>query len=188
MHEHSQHWTLNQKQHWAFVLIAACLLKHISEANRPDKGNLATQMIHMSTRIDDLLRNINPPSGQLNLFLNGSGGTGKSRIIQAFVDFARRWHSIASHVICASSGVAAILIGGCTLDTALDIDISINLTDPNNNHIGAWSEVGIVILDEFSMIKSALYFLSQNHLQKIKGSFDKPFGCVHMILFGDFYY
>nr|CAH0103563.1 unnamed protein product [Daphnia galeata] len=144
-------------------------------------------MIHMSTRIDDLLRNINPPSGQLNLFLSGSGGTGKSRIIQAFVDFARRWHSIASHVICASSGVAAILIGGCTLDTALDIDISINLTDPNNNHIGAWSEVGIVILDEFSMIKSALYFLSHNHLQKIKGSFDKPFGCVHMILCGDFY-
>ena len=187
MHEHSQHWTLNEKQHWAFVLIAACLLKHISEANRPDKGNLATQMSRMSTRIDDLLRNILPSTGQLNLFLSGSGGTGKSRVIQTFVDFARRWHSIASHVICASSGVAAILIGGCTLHTALGIGISMNPSEPNNNHIVAWSEVGIVILDEFSMIKSALYSLTNNRLQKIKGRNDKPFGGVHMILSGDFY-
>jgi hypothetical protein len=141
MHEHSQKWTLNAKHHLAFVLIAASLLKHISEANRPDKGNLATQMSRMSTCIDVLLRNILPPSGQLNLFLSESGGTGKSRIIQAIVDFARRWHTIASHVICASSGVAAILIGGCTLHTALGIGISMNPSDPSNNHIEAWSEV-----------------------------------------------
>ena len=66
----------------------------------------------------------------------------KSRIIQAFVDFARRWHSIASHVICASSGVAAILIGGCTLNTAIGIAINLNHPEPNNDHIQAWSEVG----------------------------------------------
>jgi hypothetical protein len=30
---------------------------------------------------------------QLILFLSGSGGTGKSRVIQTFLDFARRWHS-----------------------------------------------------------------------------------------------
>lgn len=118
MQEHSHQWTLNAKQHLAFVLIAASLLKHISQINSPDKVNLATQMGRISTHIDVLLSNILPPSGQLNLFLSDSGGTGKSRIIQAFVDFERRWHSIASHVICASSGVATILIGGCTLNTA----------------------------------------------------------------------
>lgn len=141
----------------------------------------------MSTHIDALLRNILPPSGQLNFFLSGSGGTGKSRIIQAFVDFARRWHSIASHVICASSGVAAILIGGCTLHTALGIGIDMNPPEPNSNHIQAWSEISIVFLDEFSMIKPSLYSLTHNRLQKIKGRFDKAFGGVHLISSGDFY-
>ena len=102
--QHSNHWTLNEKQHLAFVLISAALLKHFPEANKPDHGNLATQMGRMSESIDALLHDLLPPSGQLVLYLGGSGGTGKSRVIQAFVDFARRWHSMSSHVICASPG------------------------------------------------------------------------------------
>lgn len=135
MQEHSRYWTLNEKQHLAFTLIAASLLKHISEANRFDTLSLRTEMERMATNIDALISSILPSTGQMILYLSGSGGTGKSRIIQAFVDFSRRWHSMASHVICASSGVAAILIGGCTLHAALGIGVDMNPPDPNNNHI-----------------------------------------------------
>ena len=187
MSEHSKHWTLNQKQHFSFVLIAAALLKHIFDANRPDHAQLATQMGEISTNIENYLSSILPQTGQLILYLGGSGGTGKSRVIQAFVDFARRWHSVASHVICASSGVAAILIGGCTLNTAIGIAINLNPPDPNNDHIQAWSEVGVMILDEFSMVNPALFALSDSRLRKMKTRLDKPFGGVHIVLCGDFY-
>ena len=185
--EHSKHWTLNEKQHIAFVLIAAALLKHISEANKPDRSHVATQMGRISMNIDALLQAILPPSGQLVLYLGGSGGTGKSRVIQAFVDFARRWHSMASHVICASSGVAAILIGGCTLHSALGIGTNPLPPEPNSNHIQAWSEIGVMFLDEFSMVKPALYSLTNSRLQKMKARLDKPFGGVHLVFTGDFY-
>lgn len=187
MNEQSKHWTLNKKQHLAFILVAAALLKHILDANRPDQTNLSLQMARMSDNIDLLLRAVLPASGQLIMFLGGSGGTGKSRVTQSFVDFARRWHSIASHVICASSGVAAILIGGCTLNTALGIAIDMHPLEPNNNHILAWSEIGILFLDELSMIKPSLYALTNSRLQKIKARLDKHFGGIHMVFSGDFY-
>ncbi|KZS03333.1 Uncharacterized protein APZ42_033970 [Daphnia magna] len=60
-------------------------------------------------------------------------------------------------------------------------------TEPNSNHIQAWSEISFMFLDEFSMIKPSLYSLTNNRLQKIKGRFDKPFGGVHVISSGDFY-
>lgn len=41
------------------------------------------------------------------MYLRGSGGTGKSRVIKAFVNFSRRWQAT---VITASSGVEAVLI------------------------------------------------------------------------------
>jgi hypothetical protein len=91
------------------------------------------------------------------LFLGGSGGTGKSRVIQAFVDFARRWHSTASVVVCASSGVAAVLIGGCTLHSAFGNSTRLVDSEPSSDQIIAWSAIGLLILDEFGMIQPALF-------------------------------
>ena len=128
-----------------------------------------------------------PPSGQLVLFLGSSGGTGKSRVIQAFVDFARRWHLVASHVVCASSGVAGILIGGCTLHKALSIYRDLHPPEPNAERIRAWSEIGVLFLDEFSMVKPGLFDLMDLRIRKLKTRPDRPFGGVHIIFCGDFY-
>ena len=91
---------------------------------------------------------------------------------------------MASHVICASSGVAAILIGGCTLHSALGIGTNPLPPEPNSNHIQAWSEIGVMFLDEFSMVKPALYSLTNSRLQKMKARLDKPFGGVHLVFTG----
>ena len=121
------------------------------------------------------------------MFLGGSGGTGKSRVIQAFVDFSRRWQATTSTVITASSGVAAVLIGGCTIHSALGITKSMKPVDPSPSMIQAWSEIGIMLIDEFGMVKADLYDLMDSRLRKLKGCPDKPFGGVHMIYCGDFY-
>ena len=60
------------------------------------------------------------------------------------------------------AGVAAILIDGCTLYSALGIGVDPNPPEQNNSHIQAWSEVGLMFLDEFSMIKPALYSLTNS--------------------------
>jgi putative ribosome biogenesis GTPase RsgA len=53
------------------------------------------------------LKKILPKDGQLIMCLGGSSGTGKSRVINAFVEFSHRWHSTTYVVVTASSGVVA---------------------------------------------------------------------------------
>jgi putative ribosome biogenesis GTPase RsgA len=67
------------------------------------------------------LKKILPKDGQLIMCLGGSSGTGKSRVINAFVKFSHRWHSTTYVVVTASSGVVAFLIGGFTIHGALGI-------------------------------------------------------------------
>lgn len=132
------------------------------------------------------LKKILPKDGQLIMYLGGSGGTGKSRV-NAFVDFSRRWHSTTSVVVTASSGVAAVLIGGCTIHGALGIQPLMTPKPPSPEMITAWSEVGVMLIDEFSMVKADLYDLLDSRLRLLKANNQLPFGGLHMIYFGDFY-
>lgn len=103
------------------------------------------------------------------------------------VDFARRWHSAASIVVTASSGIAAMLIGGCTLHAALGVSVSLDPPEPKEHHVQAWSEIGLIIVDEFSMITPAMFDLLERRLRALKCRLDTPFGGVHIVLCGDFY-
>ena len=184
LQQHSSHWTLNKKQHAGFTLIATALLQHISVANELEEDH---RVKHLPDKIRLLFQEILPATQQLLMYLGGSGGTGKSRVIQAVVDFARRWHSSSAIVICASCGAAAVLIGGCTLHSALGIHISLNPPDPTEEQILAWSHIGVLFIDEFSMINPALFDLTDSRLRKLKGRLDLPFGGIHVVFCGDFY-
>lgn len=70
------------------------------------------------------ISSILPSNGQLLMHLAGSGGTGKSLVVKALVDFTQCWKAARSVIITASSGVAAMLIGGSTLHSALGIQVS----------------------------------------------------------------
>ena len=185
LQQHSEHWGLNKKQHLAFILISAALLQHVALANSSSTGNPSIRMALLTSNIQALVKKI-MPTPQLMLFLGGSGGTGKSRVIQAFVDFARRWHPTASVVVSASSGVAAVLIGGCTLHFALGISARLVNSEPSSDQIIAWSEIGLLILDELSMIQPALFDFLKRRLEKLKGN-SKPYGAIHLVLVGDFF-
>ena len=180
--EQSTHWTLNEKQHAAFTLISAALLKHIWLTNEMDPSMNGWQHSQITQEIKTSLQKIFNTTEQLVLFLGGSGGTGKSRVIQAFVDFARRWHSSASIVITASSGIAAVLIGGCTLHCALGIQVNMDPIKPSQSQREAWSEVGILFLDEFSMVSQELFDLLNRRLKQLKDREDQDFGGVNLIL------
>ena len=144
-------------------------------------------MILSVKKIEGYLNVILPPTQQLVMFLAGSGGTGKSRIIQAFTDFARRWHSTSSCVVCASTGIASILILGCTVHAALGVGIRNCHKAPTVQQKTAWSEIGVMFIDEFSMVSPSFFDFIDKRLRQLKDQPDKIFGGVHMILSGDFY-
>lgn len=180
--EHSQHWTLNEKQHASFTLSAAALLKHIWTANEQDPSVNGYKFSKLSEEIKIHLSDIFNNNEQLIMYLGGAGGTGKSRVVQALVDFARRWHSSASVVITASTGIAAVLVGGCTVHCALGVQLSMNPPKPSRSQCEAWSEVGVLFIDEFSMIKQHFFDMLDTRLKKLKDRPDLPFGGVHLIL------
>ena len=176
--DHSSHWKLNEKQHSAFILCAAALLKHIWSANQDDEWKCHK----VSEEIKKHLAEIFSENEHLRFYLGGAGGTGKSRVVQAFVDYARRWHSSASVVITANCGIAAVLVGGCTLHCALGIQIEKNPASPSQSQLEAWSEVGVLFIDEFSMTKQGMYDFLDFRLRQLKDRMDVPFGGVHLIL------
>jgi hypothetical protein len=134
LQKQSQHWSLNAEQHDAFLLMGDALLQHVHTTNQLSQLEHNQRLVAKIHKINNYLDAVFPINRQLVMFLAGSGGTGKSRVIQCFKDFARRWHSIASTVIGASSGVAAMLIGGCTLHSALGIGIRREPPKPTQQH------------------------------------------------------
>jgi hypothetical protein len=110
----------------AFVLISAALLQHVALAKSSSTGNPSTRMALRTSNIQALVNKI-MPTPQLMLFLRESG---KSGVIQAFVDFNRKWLSTASVVVCVLSGKATVLIGGCTLHSALEMSARLVDSEP----------------------------------------------------------
>lgn len=53
--------------------------------------------------------------------------------------------------------------------------------------VTAWSEVGVMLIDEFSMVKADLYDVFDSRLRLLKANNKLPFGGLHMIYFGYFY-
>jgi hypothetical protein len=187
LQKQSQHWSLNAEQHDAFLLMGDALLQHVHTTNQLSQLEHNQRLVAKIHKINNYLDAVFPINRQLVMFLAGSGGTGKSRVIQCFKDFARRWHSVASTVISASSGVAAMLIGGCTLHSALGIGIRREPPKPTQQQIDAWSEVGVLFIDEFSMVTSHMLDLIDTRLRQLKGQPDKLYGGVYLIFCGDFY-
>jgi PIF1-like helicase/Helitron helicase-like domain at N-terminus len=127
-------------------------------------------------------------SGRL-LGLLGSGGTGKSYLLRTIIEFFQ--HKKAQTLILASTGVAAMLIGGQTLHSALQVRGSEvdGYTTLMFKPEGRWSEIQkieVLIVDEVSMISAQLLdfvngLFQRGHQQR------KPFGGILVILCGDLY-
>ena len=199
----SLHFTLNREQHLAFVLVAsailACILARIDTTTIPAERVRELREAHdrllvlcNATKIelaDSANEQISPDeldSGRkMFAFITGAAGTGKSRVIDAITDFARRWD--ASDVLCvtATSGAAAALIGARTWHSAVGFRPGSRASEPSALLRRVWCSIGVMLVDEIGMAGVRALWTIDRRLKQLKGV-NRRFGGVHFIVFGDF--
>lgn len=130
---------------------------------------------------------------QKNVFFTGSAGTGKSILLKEIIKGLLSRYNEDLVGICASTGLAAVNVGGQTLHKFSGIGTGAGHVEQliarlNKNQIAKrrWQVLKILIIDEISMIDSTLF----EKLHRIAKHFrqnDLPFGGIQLVLTGDFF-
>jgi ATP-dependent DNA helicase PIF1 len=125
-----------------------------------------------------------------NIFLTGSGGTGKSYVIHRI----REW-CISENIpllITAMTGSAALLIDGMTLHSALGLRVGDLSASQQLQHIQKFANIRtriqtirMLIIDEVSMLNASLLETIDIILRTIRGCLFLPFGGIQVVLCGD---
>ncbi|OHA59990.1 MAG: AAA family ATPase [Candidatus Vogelbacteria bacterium RIFOXYD1_FULL_42_15] len=126
-----------------------------------------------------------------NVFLTGEPGSGKTYVVNDYVDYLRR--AGIETAITASTGIAATHIGGMTIHSWSGIGIKKKLTKYDLDKI-ATSEylvkrirrTKVLIIDEVSMISADTLTMVEAVCREVKGV-SAPFGGLQVVLVGDFF-
>ena len=133
--------------------------------------------------------------GGKNIFLTGPAGTGKSFVLRWIIQELKKKHNRSDSVaVTGSTGMAALQVGGQTLHSFAGVglgnkDAETLLEDLSNAAKFRWNSVSSLVIDEISMIDSALLdkleFIARKVREPSKGT--KPWGGVQLIFVGDFF-
>ncbi|KAF5338632.1 hypothetical protein D9611_012774 [Ephemerocybe angulata] len=129
---------------------------------------------------------------QLLMYVGGSGGTGKSYLIETIVDFFEGLGRMDEIKLGAFTGIAASLIGGHTLHSLLGMGVNSKKPGTAAKRLfDEWRKVTYFVIDEVSMISAQFLAAASSKLRTAKGddarASQKPFGGINMIFLGDFF-
>ncbi|PPQ72163.1 hypothetical protein CVT24_002414 [Panaeolus cyanescens] len=125
---------------------------------------------------------------QLLMYMGGMGGTGKSRVIKAWVSFFNARNESYRCVLLGPTGTSAALIGGQTYHSFLSIgmrdpdDLVCGIDDLRERLMG----VSYLIIDEVSMIGCLDLLRMSRRCQEALQSDEDIFGGLNIVLAGDF--
>ena len=130
---------------------------------------------------------INNPT-QLKMYLGGMGGTGKSQVLKALVEFFKDRNESHRIIIIAPTGSAAALLNGSTYHSVLNIgsDRTRNDVTSQSNVRERLDGVDYIFLDEISMVACHELYQISASLAKARNMTETPFGGLNMIFAGDF--
>ena len=132
-----------------------------------------------------------------NVFITGSAGTGKSFVMKEIIQRLNNSDSRGEGVyVTASTGAAAVNIGGCTLHSFAGIGLGNGTVhslykriDKHPRCIAAkrrWLTARVLIIDEVSMLDAGL-FDKLEHLARLLRDRSDPFGGIQIVRCGDFF-
>ncbi len=122
-----------------------------------------------------------------NIFLTGKAGTGKSTLLQYF-----RLKTSKNIAVLAPTGVAAVNIKGQTIHSFFQFkpDItpdSVNDIIMRKTKRKMFQALEAIVIDEVSMVRADLFDCIDAFLRLFGPHYDRPFGGVQIILFGDLF-
>lgn len=129
-------------------------------------------------------------SSNVNFFITGKAGTGKSFLLDSF-----KKQTAKEHIVLAPTGIAALNVGGTTIHSAfgyynlvnLDIDaisdITIRLKSEKRMVL---KRVSTIIIDEISMVRADT-FDKIDRILKVINNCNLPFGGKQLLIFGDLF-
>jgi hypothetical protein len=129
-------------------------------------------------------------SGQ-NTFITGSAGTGKSYLLNQYIDYLKSNQIIP--VVVAPTGIASSHIGGKTIHSYFSLGIRNNISDvfiygllEKSYLVTRFGRLRVLIIDEVSMVSPEIFEAMNKILKAFKQS-DSPFGGVQVVVSGDFF-
>jgi len=122
-----------------------------------------------------------------HIYVTGKAGTGKSTLLQYF-----RQKTTKNVAVLAPTGVAAINIKGQTIHSFFQFKPDVTPETVGDiivrkNKRKLYQELNAVIIDEISMVRADLMDCVDIFLRLYGPSYDRPFGGVQMIFFGDLF-
>ena len=128
-----------------------------------------------------------------SIFLTGSAGTGKSFLLRHIIASLRRMYPQGTVHVTASTGAAAVLIGGTTVHSFAGVGLGagdgqalLTRVQSNKQCLVRWRRAKALIIDEISMIDCELFTKISFVAQRVRDN-PKPFGGLQLVLSGDFF-
>jgi PIF1-like helicase len=183
---------LDASQKRAFEVITGYyILSYINSIPNLQQGDRTdTVLLEEKQRLQLLVGYSKIKSDQLICFLHGPAGSGKSTIIALLQSYSQKYHELLKFqsynraiVITAMTGVAATIIGGETVHSALHLKKNINSIP--SEAIDLWANTKLLIIDEISFANNEEIDKMNENLADLKNSFYVPFGGINVIFCGD---
>lgn len=122
-----------------------------------------------------------------HIFVTGRAGTGKSTLLNYFVNNTKK-----NVAVVAPTGVAAYNVGGQTIHSFFGFPFGILGNQPIHKHLygrtrDAIRSLDILVIDEVSMVNSDMMDAMDTMMRAARGKNKGPFGGVQVVMFGDPY-
>lgn len=134
--------------------------------------------------------------GGHNLFITGGAGTGKSFLLRELAYYLRsseQQQQLRSVFMTATTGVAALNIGGVTIHSFAGIGYGegsdseiLAKVRRSRKAAGRWKYADVLIIDEVSMLSPGVLEKLDLVAKSIRKRASEPFGGLQLILCGDF--
>ena len=148
--------------------------------NRPNSENPGSAF---DDTLEDILELLEEDT-QHFIYLTGAAGTGKTTLIERVKD-----ECLLKKMLVAPTGVAALNIGGSTINSAFRIGLDTfpviqESKDPRFKKL--LKNLELLIIDEISMVRAPMLDAISETLQIHRNS-SKPFGGIHVLACGDLF-
>jgi ATP-dependent DNA helicase PIF1 len=158
-------------------------IKEKQEINNPNEETVILNKEQLS--------GLNNFKDKKNIFITGPGGTGKSVLIKEIIKYCNE--NNIKFGVTATTGSAALLIGGRTIHSYLGIGIGNRTASElfkDNRYrlphiIKKIRELKVLIIDEISLMDKNLLKIISHYLSLVRNDTD-PFGGLQVAISGDF--